>query len=117
MERLKTTPAANRGCHKAYIKQQLNYNPASALEQYSVNLAQMPYSVSSVPQRQPILDWLSRAPLTTVQAGKFLGALHPAAWTQEPCTQEFTSVTGWTVFSIDQSKHRITPYSLFVGGE
>jgi hypothetical protein len=117
MERLKTTPAANRGCDKAYIKQYLNYNPTNALEQYSVDLEQMPYSVSSALQRQRILDGLSRAPLTTLQAEKFLGVLYPAAGIQELRALRFTSVTGWTDFSIDQSKHRIASCSLFVGGE
>jgi hypothetical protein len=33
MERLETTPAANRGSNKAYIKQQLNYRRFNLLGQ------------------------------------------------------------------------------------
>jgi hypothetical protein len=117
MERLKTTPAANRGRYKAHIKQSFNYTPVHVLEQCSVVLAQIPCSASRVSPKQCILDWLSRTPLTTLQAGKFLGVLLPAAGIREHRALRFTSVTGWMVLYLDQSTHRVTPYSLFVGGE
>jgi hypothetical protein len=38
MDRLRTTPAANRGSNKAYIKQQFNYTEFRLIEQCNFEL-------------------------------------------------------------------------------
>ena len=65
-------------------------------------------------QREQILNWLRREPLTTLQARKELDIMHPAARVQE-LRKQHNIITHWTTDDSGKRQRRIACYVLLIG--
>ncbi|MEI6709278.1 MAG: helix-turn-helix domain-containing protein [Methylococcales bacterium] len=65
-------------------------------------------------QREQILNWLRREPLTTLQARKELDIMHPAARIQELREQGHNIITYWTTEDTGKGSHRVARYVLLM---
>lgn len=74
-------------------------------------------SVCLSSQRNRVLEWLRKQPLTTFQARNELDVMHPSARVMELKAQGYDIQMHRETVDNGQGKHKIAKYVLFVGGD